>query len=78
MDRREELNEVIFRYPSFLHRFSNRILSSLLSAGDSHENIAISPTRLQAVIALLANWAEQEFAGPCWIPSVATTWTLKL
>lgn len=60
MDRREELNEVIFRYPSFLHRFSNRILSSLLSAGDSHENIAISPTRLQAVIALLANWAEQD------------------
>ena len=60
MIRREELRDLISRHPAFSRRFSNRILSSLLSAGDSHENIAVSPSRLQAVIALLANWAEPD------------------
>lgn len=51
---------IISRYPSFSRRFSNRILSLLLTAEGSSQNIAVSPSRLQAVITLLANWAEPE------------------
>lgn len=60
MNRTEELNEIISRYPSFSRRFSNRILSLLLTSEGSSRNIAVSPSRLQAVITMLANWAVPE------------------
>lgn len=60
MNRKEEVNELISRCPEYSFRFSNRVLSHLLSKADSHDNIAISPSRLQAVTALLANWATPE------------------
>lgn len=43
-------------YSDFSNRFSNYILGELIGITEEDKNIVISPSRLQVVLALLANW----------------------
>ncbi len=43
---------------NFSYSFSNRLLKLLVDMSDKEENISISPSRLQAVLVMIANWAE--------------------
>lgn len=44
-------------FKNFSPKFSNRLLTVLLANAEDDRNISVSPSRLQAVLALLANWA---------------------
>ena len=49
--------EIMEMYRDFSVRFSNMLLSQLVGSGENDNNIALSPSRLQNVLVLLANWA---------------------
>ena len=54
--------EILEMYRDFSAKFSNRLLYELVdSEGD--DNIAISPSRLQNVLVLVANWASPDKKG---------------
>ena len=43
-------------FKNFSPKFSNRLLTVLLANAEDDRNISVSPSRLQAVLALLASW----------------------
>ena len=49
--------EIMEMYRDFSVRFSNMLLIQLVGSGENDNNIALSPSRLQNVLVLLANWA---------------------
>jgi len=52
--------ELIQKYRDFSVRFSSRLLSLLVCSEKNDQNFAISPSRLQNVLVLLANWARPQ------------------
>ncbi|MCD8202133.1 MAG: serpin family protein [Prevotella sp.] len=50
-------SDALLRHPDYSARFSNNLLMTLIELEDKDKNIAVSPSRLQAVLVLLANWA---------------------
>lgn len=56
MKRKTKLQEILQLYYGCSARFSNYVLKSLIEEIGDKQNIALSPSRLQAVLVLLANW----------------------
>lgn len=52
--------EILEMYKDFSARFTNHLLRVLNEDMDRDSNISISPSRLQAVLVLLANWASDD------------------
>ena len=48
--------EILEMYRNFSAKFSNKLLYKLVDS-KGNDNIAISPSRLQNVLVLVANWA---------------------
>ena len=48
--------EILEMYRNFSAKFSNKLLYNLVDS-EGNGNIAISPSRLQNVLVLLANWS---------------------
>lgn len=59
-NKRVELQEILRLHRDCSARFGGHVLRLLMENGDSNENIALSPARLQAVLVLLANWTTPE------------------
>lgn len=55
-----QLQEIFRLYWNCSARFGGRVLRLLMENGDGKKNIVVSPTRLQAVLVLLANWTTPE------------------
>ena len=55
---REE--EIQAKYADFSARFSNTLLERLIANNSDGDNIALSPSRLQTVLMLLANWGSPQ------------------
>lgn len=53
---KEEFEETLRLHKDFSTRFSNYVLKSLIEENGDKQNIALSPSRLQAILVLLANW----------------------
>ena len=51
--------EIQKTYRNFSAKFSNKLLYKLVGSG-GNVNIAISPSRLQNVLVLIANWASHQ------------------
>lgn len=49
--------EIRQNYPLFSAKFNNRLLELLIEKTKDNGNIAISPSRIQTVLVLLANWS---------------------
>lgn len=58
MDYIDRLSKVSHKNPAYSKRFSHDILTLLLKSSTCDKNIVVSPARLQAVMVLIANWAE--------------------
>ena len=52
-----EINEI---NKNFSAKFSNKILGLMASSAEDDDNIAVSPSRLQALLVLLANWTSPD------------------
>ena len=53
---KEDIEEILRLHNDFSTRFNNYVLKSLIEENGDKQNIALSPSRLQAVLVLLANW----------------------
>ena len=51
--------EILMMYRNFSAKFSNKLLYKLVDS-EGYDNIAISPSRLQNVLVLVANWASPQ------------------
>ena len=56
MEKETKLQEILRLHRDYSTRFSNYVLKSLIEENGDKQNIALSPSRLQAVLVLLANW----------------------
>lgn len=52
----EDIEELLSLHKDYSARFSNYVLKSLIEENGDKHNIALSPSRLQAILVLLANW----------------------
>lgn len=57
MEKETKLQEILRLHKDYSTRFSNYVLKSLIEENGDKQNIALSPSRLQAILVLLANWA---------------------
>lgn len=53
---KEDIEEILRLHNDFSTRFNNYVLKSLIEENGDKQNMALSPSRLQAVLVLLANW----------------------
>ena len=53
---KEDIEKILRLYKDYSARFSNYVLKSLIEEIGDKQNIALSPSRLQAILVLLANW----------------------
>ena len=53
----QEIKEM---YRDFSAKFSNHLMRFLIENTGNDENVSVSPSRLQTVMTLLANWASQD------------------
>ena len=53
---KEDIEEILRLHKDYSARFSNYVLKSLIEEIGYKKNIALSPSRLQAILVLLANW----------------------
>ena len=53
---KEDIEEILRLHKEYSARFSNYVLKSLIEENGDKKNIALSPSRLQAILVLLANW----------------------
>lgn len=53
---KEDFEEILRLHKDYSVRFSNYVLKSLIEENGDKQNIALSPSRLQALLVLLANW----------------------
>ena len=53
---KEDIEEILGLHKDYSARFSNYVLKSLIEEIGYKKNIALSPSRLQAILVLLANW----------------------
>ena len=53
---KEDIEEILRLHKDYSARFSNYVLKSLIEENGDKKNIALSPSRLQAILVLLANW----------------------
>ena len=53
---KEDIEEILRLHNDFSTRFNNYVLKSLIEENGDKQNMALSPSRLQAVLLLLANW----------------------
>lgn len=53
---KEDIEEILRLHKDYSARFSNYVLKSLIEEIGDKKNIALSPSRLQAILVLLANW----------------------
>lgn len=51
-------NVIIEKNKDFSVKFSNRLMQLLITNAEQRENIALSPSRLQTILIILANWAQ--------------------
>ena len=56
MERETRIQELFKQYPNFSKRFGSQVLERLTASNNEMDNIVLSPARLQAMLALLANW----------------------
>ena len=56
MAKETKLQEILRLHKDYSARFSNYVLKSLIEEIGDKQNIALSPSRLQAILVLLANW----------------------
>ena len=54
---KEDVEEILRLHKDYSARFSNYVLKLLIEENGDKQNIALSPSRLQAILVLLANWA---------------------
>ena len=54
---KEDVEEILRLHKDYSARFSNHVLKLLIEENGDKQNIALSPSRLQAILVLLANWA---------------------
>ena len=52
----KDIEEILRLHKDYSARFSNYVLKSLIEENGDKQNIALSPSRLQAILVLLANW----------------------
>lgn len=53
---KEDIEGILRLHKEYSARFSNYVLKSLIEENGDKKNIALSPSRLQAMLVLLANW----------------------
>lgn len=53
---KEDFEEILRLHKDYSVRFSNYVLKSLIEENGDKQNIALSPSRLQTLLVLLANW----------------------
>ena len=53
---KEDIEEILRLHKDFSARFNNYVLKSLIEENGDKQNMALSPSRLQAVLVMLANW----------------------